>query len=336
MVGTVPPRYRSHCPVGFRLLSSFDYQIYGLRVRSNQPIAGLVGAPSELPPDVELWLDQLPAGSHPNIHPDSTGLVEVDGETLYLFEYADTTRIFTNTGGTRIWATIPRGATADDTLAYVLGPTLSFLLRLRGITALHASAVGVDGHAVALCGPAGAGKSTTAAAFSRRGVPVLCDDIVPLWPEGGRHLVYPGYAYLRLWPESAELLFGSRDALPPITPNWDKCYLSLAGSGPLFQHAALPLSTVYFLGQAERSSRAPFVEPVLPRDALVGLVANSYATDMLSPGMRSHELRTLSDLLRRVSVRRVVPHRDPARLADLCEVILADAKAVGSAAQDQG
>ena len=42
---------------------------------------------------------------------------------------------------------------------------MGFVMLLRGIVCLHASAIAIDDEAIALLGPAGSGKSTTAAAF---------------------------------------------------------------------------------------------------------------------------------------------------------------------------
>src|SRR5271156_6758875 len=74
----------------------------------------------------------------------------------------------------------------------------------------------------------GAGKSTTAAAFARRGFAILSDDVSALWDCRPPFLLQPAYPQLRLWPSSVRLLFGADDALPPLTPNWDKRGLDLS------------------------------------------------------------------------------------------------------------
>jgi dephospho-CoA kinase len=55
---------------------------------------------------------------------------------------------------------------------------------LRGVVCLHASAVAIGDEAIALLGPAGSGKSTTAAAFAERGYSVLAEDVVTLDDRG--------------------------------------------------------------------------------------------------------------------------------------------------------
>jgi hypothetical protein len=96
---------------------------------------------------------------------------------LYNLVYGDGTKFVIDRAGSRVWATWGRESTFEDTLTYLLGPVLGFVLRLRGVTCLHASAIAIDGVAIALTGPGGAGKSTAAAKFAAMGYPVLSDDI---------------------------------------------------------------------------------------------------------------------------------------------------------------
>src|SRR5260370_17115886 len=65
-----------------------------------------------------------------------------------------------------LWADWPETSSLEDTCSYLLGPVLGYLLRLRGVTCLHASAVAFDNSCVAFVGTAGLGKTTTAAAFA--------------------------------------------------------------------------------------------------------------------------------------------------------------------------
>jgi len=64
------------------------------------------------------------------------------------------------------------------------------------------------------------------------------------------------------------------------------------------------------------------------RDALVELVQNTYMNWLLDRSQRAAELDALTTLVRRVPVRRIVPHADPERLGALCELIVADAERV--------
>ena len=100
-----------------------------------------------------------------------------------------------------------------------------------------------------ICGDAGFGKSTTAAALALRGIPVCSEDIVPLAESHGQFEIIPGYPRVCLWPDSVEMLLGSQSALPLLTSTWEKRYLPLDGGRAKFvdrdtvgdDHGALPM-----------------------------------------------------------------------------------------------
>ena len=84
---------------------------------------------------------------------------------LLRLDYFDGMQFWVAVQGAQIWAVWPDSLTLEDAATYLLGPVLGLALRLRGVTCLHASAVAFGDSAVAFVGDAGAGKSTTAAAF---------------------------------------------------------------------------------------------------------------------------------------------------------------------------
>ena len=257
--------------------------------------------------------------------PSSTGLCiwrEAEKGLLRLV-YPDGTRFWVDHRRATVWATWPEILSLEETCIYLLGPILGLLLRLRGTTCLHASAVNMGGRAVAFVGAAGTGKSTTAAAFARQAFAVLSDDIVPVVEQDDLFLVPPAYSHLCLWPDSVKALYGSPDALPRFHPNWEKRRLVLGESGTHFENQALPLGAIYILGN-RRATSAPYVEQVRPRHALLSLVAETYANKLLDRNMRAQEFGVLGRLVTSVPVRRVLPHSDASRLSDLCQVVEAD------------
>lgn len=320
------------------------YSVYGLWLSANLPIPRLQASIAELAPDVQVWLDTTPPWlgkmleAEQQIYyvskyqdergePALTVWKLADGAHFRLF-YSDGIEFIVDRSGSRIWASCSETLTREDTTIYLLGPVLGFLLRLRGVTCLHASAVVVGDQAIALLGPAGAGKSTTAACFTRLGYSVLSDDVVPLLENDKSFLVPSAYPYLWLWPDSVSSLFGSADMLPRLIPTWDKRYLDLMENGNQFQQEPLALAAIYILGERCTDSDAPFVEAVPARAGLVALVANTYASSMLDKCMRAQEFESLCQVVARVPLRRVTPHADPAYLSRLCEVILSDFQAL--------
>jgi hypothetical protein len=179
-----------------------------------------------------------------------------------------------------------------------------------------------------LVGPAGAGKSTTTAAFAKLGYRVLSDDVVTLADKSGGLMVHPAYPCIRLWPESVEALFGTRDALPLLTPNWDKRYLDLTGDEHRFQADALPLGAVYFLGARSGSADAPRIESVAPQAGMIDLVANAYAPYLKNKAARAEEFKVLRHVVAKVPLRRAIPGADLRDVSRLCAVILEDLRAL--------
>jgi hypothetical protein len=278
------------------------------------------------PPDDPWYISGGGDGKTPSLR-----VWRLAGGAYFRLRYSDGTEFLVDREGSEAWATWPDSSTLEDTATYLLGPVLGFVLRLRGITCLHASAVTVGDRAIALLGPPSAGKSTTAAEFSRMGHPVLADDIVALSERDAIVRVQPAYPQLRLWPESVALLYGAADALPRLTPTWDKRALDLTRNGCRFQEQPLPLAAIYVL--AERSpDPEPRMEGLQGRESLLTLLANTYVGYLLDAAMRAHEFESLGRLVSRVPVRRVIPSADPAQVSRLCARIVDDCEALGCTA----
>jgi len=239
----------------------------------------------------------------------------------YRFCYADQTEFVVDRDGTEVWAEWCAPLTLEDTATYLLGPVMGFVMLLRGVVCLHASAIAIEDKAIALVGPAGSGKSTTAAAFAERGYRVLAEDVVTIDDLFDRFLVRPGYPCIRLWPSGVKALYGSETHLPKLTPNWDKCYLDLTQQ---FQGEPLPLAAIYQLGERRHDACAPFIETLDRTEGLMSLIANTYATKLMDKEMRAREFELLTRVVSHVPVRRVTPHADPTRILELCDFLATD------------
>lgn len=304
-----------------------EYALYGLVIRSDRLLDGLDTAPAGSNVDVDIVLGGPRHGEErwnaarpyyqglPEPEGPSSDFVRWDDALGFWFRYADGTEFVLDRAATLIRAWWTEASTLEDTSTYLL-VLLGFALRLRGVLALHASAVLIDGRAVALIGPSGAGKSTTAAALAAAGVPVLSDDVVAVRVVDGVAMAYPSYRLLRLWDESEKILFGTIGQLPKLTPTWDKRALPLGDEFP-FHHASAPLGDLFLIAPRADDERAPYVEEMRPSEAFMELLVNTYANYLLDDQMRGEEMRTLDAVLRGRRVRRLVPHTDPARLGAL-------------------
>jgi hypothetical protein len=287
--------------------------------------------------------DGIPAGaetlSYESSYTDGSGRPALkiwntaDGVRLHLVYY-DGMEFWLERRGKEIWALWPEKSSLEEACSYLLGPVLGLLLRLRGITCLHASAVVLSGQAVAFVGAEGAGKSTTAAAFAREGHAVLSDDVVALEERDSGFLVMPAYPQVCLWPDSVASLYGSADALPHFSTGWEKHRLTLGSGRAQFENRPVPLGAIYFLGE-RRAEAAPAVEPVRAQAALLSLVADTFANKILDRAMRAKEFEILGRLATAVPVRRVFSHCDASRIRNFCRIILEDFASIKESANSR-
>ena len=327
---------------------TYLYRAYGLTLGWDTPISVL---PSEST-DLEHFDIAVSLGPKPNWvrearrlpsrveHPRS-GEVERDNSPFMLtsygaaefFElaYGREAVFFVDGAAERIWGSCLPPLNQDDVATYLLGPVMGFVLRRRSVLALHASAVCIGEQAVALCGESQAGKSTTAAALALKGIPVLCEDVTPLIKADGKFQVEPGYPRVCLWPDAVEKLFGAPDALPRLTPSWDKYFLPLDGKNAKFEEQRRDVSAVYVFAPRVEEADAPRIETMSSREALLNLVQNTYMNWLLDRRQRAAEFDALGKLVTQVPVRRIVPHLDHGRIGALCELIVADAERLSAA-----
>ena len=319
---------------------SISHVVYGLRLAANIDLPGVYPSFDSDVHDVQVWLKdwttfpstfpELFKNFYPSFHEakvqPNLRVGVLLGEQHFGFFYADGIRFAVDRRGCKMWADWSENSTLADACTYLLGPLMGFVLRLRGTICLHASAVSVDDRAIAFVGLPGAGKSTTAAAFACAGYPVISDDVVALADHEEQFLVQPGYPRVNLWPDSVSRLFGAEDALPRITPTWDKCYLPLGQNGHGFASTPLPLEAIYILDSRDETLTAPIIEEVSGQEAFMALAANTYVNYLLDQDMRRKEFDVLGRLVASIPIRRVRPPARPSAIFNLCEATAADAR----------
>ena len=319
----------------------WEYDVLGIRLRSNVRISGVLAANlsshDRQQIDVHLGAGRAPhtASLFPSEPWYLSQILADNGQPLltawrsdrddeYRLLYAEGTEFLLRQRGTQIWGNWQPAASLELTALYLIGPVLAFALRLQGVTCLHASAVAVDGCAIAMVGGGGVGKSTTAAAFAVAGYGFLSEDISALSRRDGRYWVSPGYPEIRLWPESVKMLFGSEDALPRILPTGEKRKLDLLAGPYRFQAEPLPLERIYVFRDWEAGRTAPSIRRVHPREGIVTLLANTNLTYMLPNDTRASEFDVLTRLVSHVPVCWVTLSADGDDPLTLCATIVDD------------
>ncbi len=326
--------------------AGWGYELFGLYLWCETDIPGLQRRPPKVDlPEFRLHSGSLPLDFDPEQYPDrwyETDYKSESGEPFfvieasldrpasYWFRYIDehSVNVIANAASRDIWLTWAAGSSLEDALTYLLGPVLTLFCQILGVFCLHGSAVAIDGKMIALLGYPGAGKSTTAAAFAGAGFPIAADDVVLLSPALVGFSVAPSYPVLRLWPSSVEIFYGDGEALPRLSPSWEKRGLNLDGGGYRYQSESLPLGAIYILG--ERSDQdAPRVEPVSGVGAVLAMIPHSWARSMNALDQRTRQFRVLGQLSQCTPIRQLVAHQDSSRIAGLCQLIVADLAELG-------
>lgn len=316
----------------------YRYLIFGLEACSNFPLPGLNARSAESDAvDVYLRFGASPdiseAESGDRLEPFYTSSFrsesgepvlrarKISGGRLLRFDYADHTRFWIDASGREVWARWTETSSFEDAASYLLPAIFGYLLRLRGITCLHASAIACGSGAMGFVGPGGAGKSTSAAALAQRGHAVISDDVVAIHQRDGAFYAVPAYPYVALWPDSIQALYEGNPDYPAFSANFSKRMLPLESDHLRFAEQPAPLDLLFLLDERSSASAAPGAEPLGKREALLALVANTYANLLLDEQMRAREFALLGQLVNAVPVLRLRAHQDASRLGALCELI---------------
>jgi hypothetical protein len=331
---------------------SLHYWAYGLFLAANRQIPGLLrpsaGRAAVARADLQIrfdgippWLERILGSSHTvryvSPYRDDKGQPALvisllaDG-AFYRFHYTEGIDYVLSRDGSRLWIRWSETVPESDIFSYLLGPVMGFILRVRGVVCLHASAVAINRRAILFVGDIGAGKSTLAMAMGRLGYPIISDDIVPISEEAGVTFAKPGYPRMRLRQPSLSMLSDLNRNLEPLpkAEGHRRLHFELTSGGYQFQSDQLQVGVVYLLAERSADPRAPRVESVSPLDGIMGIVANTYVTRFLNTSMRAQELQQLSHLVKQAAVRKVFPHLEGSRLAMLCRAILEDINSLES------
>ena len=316
----------------------FQYRVYGLAVRSNQPLP----APQDAghgPADLEIHISPGPdpfldwSGPEP-LYRGTESLWRL-GDDTWRLGYTDHRNggrwDLTCKRGERIRIRWTEGISVPDIRTYLLNSAVTVALHMRGTPCLHASGVVVNGRAALLLGPSGAGKSTTAAALMSAGNQLLTDDIAVLDVGPRQVLVQPGQPRLRVLADSATAVNKCFDRLPPVwtDPAFStKRYLDAPGGAGRAPGSAAELGVIYVLSPRESGQREPAVTPVIPREGVRWLLGYTYGGAWLDEQRQARLFQSLARVTELVPVRRVDRADCLADLPKLVDLLCEDVEAV--------
>jgi hypothetical protein len=294
-------------------LSPYRYRHQGLTLEVGRPLAGCAPAPESAP---EVRIELVPQRA-----PDEGGWRQALADpprTIWRRETPEGSRLrlryaghgewvefVVDEHGSRVWISHEDTVPFGDVVEILLGPVFSCVQAQRGNACLHAAVVALPGRTVALAGPPGAGKSTTALALVGRGGTLICDDVAVLGESEGRVTVLPGAPRMRLRRDSARALVGSYDALTPV---WaaehrrpDKRYLTVDGDPA--PEGPCPLDAVYVLEPRDPALSEPSVRALTPARALAALMMHRHMAPALAPGSHAGHFEALARIAESIPVR---------------------------------
>lgn len=214
-------------------------------------------------------------------------------------------------------------AAEDSFHVFLLGQALSFALVKLGFEPLHATAVEIDGGAVAFLGASGFGKSTLAAGFHASGCRLLTDDMLVLHDSSSGYCVFPGPPRIKLLPDIAAAMLpaGSGEKLNSKS---GKLVFPL-NTAPGLNKAA-PLRAIYQLDPTFSGPQPEGVsiEPMSPAEGLLSIVGNTFNPRLVDGPRLKRQAIAAGALARRVGVSRLQYPRDIEWLVEVRRAVISD------------
>lgn len=259
---------------------SHFYSAHGLVIQSCRPLPGLISTRADSSPDVYVCTGPVELPGADRSRSDRRRVVDVRNDEVVI-HWRDILTLSVQNGQRIRVDQLTKGENNQFTGYLIVGTALGVLLHQRHRLTLHASAVNVDGSAIAFAGDKGMGKSTTAAAFMKQGYPVITDDVLaPDLTSTGTY-VFPGERFFKLWPDAATTTLQSRaDGLPRLHSDTTKKVFKFEDN---FE-GSLPLKSIYFLKYCEEKGGSPRIEEVEGSDSYIEMLKKSYALRFLGDG----------------------------------------------------
>lgn len=309
---------------------------HNLAISSDRPFEGSMTRPTG-GPDVHI-LTECEPGSSPTEGWSSVGPLAWRCSTaagswlkLRYEDGPDWVEFVIDPAGERVFVSASPDSGWADITELILGPVFSCLLSHRGTTCLHASVLQINGTTAAFVGAKGAGKSTLAAEFLRRGALLVSDDVAVLAETASSAMVSVGPPRIRVLRESQ----ATGEVFDTLDPVWSR-------SGGLPEKRYLPaqapdvaelrLDAVYFLAPRGQLLTTA-VRPVRPAEAVPRLVANRHMADVAAPDAIRRDFPLLGRLAGRVRLGELSRPNDLSVIGECLDAVSADLASLSAGSQ---
>jgi hypothetical protein len=214
----------------------------------------------------------------------------------------------------------PVVGTSEVTLAHLLyNQVIPLAWSHQGRQLLHASAVLVQGRAIAFLGQSGRGKSSLATSFATAGHEFLTDDSVMLLADSAGFRMPAGQPTIRLWQDSLESLLRHTPLSRPSLQYTDKtCILA---DDQIRHHAGdARLGALFCIGD-DVTDRI-VIQRIKGQEAILHLIRNSLVLDVENPESLQRNFAQLCHLATTVPMFRLEFPRDYSQLPALRKAVI--------------
>ena len=179
---------------------------------------------------------------------------------------------------------------------FLVGRVLPWAAVVRGLESLHASAVVIDGRAVAIVGQTGAGKTSLAVQLTALGAGFMSDDVLALDEDEGALRAHPGAGIAAVRPaERAAVPQATWRRLGTVLGRSDKTYVGIPRVD-----APAPLGALYFLSSGD----GPAIEPIDQPDPRL-LLGSTFVLGVQTPERLLRQLEVCAAVVRSVPLYRL-------------------------------
>lgn len=196
---------------------------------------------------------------------------------------------------------------------HLVGTIMAIALYQRNFLVLHASAVKINGGAVAFLGVSGEGKSSTAAAFVTHGYSIITDDVAPIDLTTTPCVIHPGFPQVKIGAAMAEVLGYEYNRLHAVHTFKEKRALKPRKG---FSLDPVPLKRIYVLQTADKFE----IAPINPSEAVTEIVRHSRPTTLYHSADATHFFQC-ANLVKQHQVYRLSRPKDLSLLPELIEFV---------------
>lgn len=276
------------------------YTLYGLQVHSEIPLPAHP-APNGLPPDLRVhWDGRKPISAPPAgetlsqlLLPDGRGYTLVDTGADYTLHFHQTGEFHIARDLRSVRVQLAPEINPDIAGLLLVGNIMACLFTLGGQPVLHASAVQINGRALAFLGASGMGKSSLAALLCAHGADFITDDLLRLQPDGDAWRCYPGSGFLRLRQNAASIIEKFPPELRELTAD-ERIAIRLGN------HVTMPRLDAIIIPRLSRECRTIELEQIPTAKALLYLMAFPRIRESAIKEHRQRQLDFLGQVAARV------------------------------------